>query len=88
MFWKGVKKLLILRILAFVFTIPGVFMVFASNWAVEKFNLVDKTQVEFEHEMNEEELRQYKFSKAVVNFKMLGMLVALPGFILIIIGFR
>ncbi|MDF2523027.1 MAG: hypothetical protein K0R31_668 [Clostridiales bacterium] len=80
--------MLILRILAFLFIVPGVVMVFASNWAVKKFNLTEKTVVEGEHEMDDEELSEYKRLKAVVNFKMLGLLVALPGFILIIIGFK
>lgn len=80
--------MLILRILAFLFLVPGTAMVFGSNWAVRKFNLAEKTAVGGEHSMDEDELKEYKRLKANVNFKMLGMLVALPGFIMIFIGFK
>lgn len=80
--------MLILKILAFLFLIPGVIMVFAAKLAVKKFNLAEKTKINSAYEMDEEESKQYKYLKAIVNFKMLGLLVALPGFILIIIGFR
>lgn len=80
--------MLILKILAFVFIVPGVFTVFAARWLVTKYKLDSKVKCAFEHEMGEEEVAQYKQNKAVVNLKMLGMLVALPGFIMILLLFR
>ncbi len=80
--------MLILKILAFVFLVPGFAMVFGARWAVEKFNLDKSMKVTFENEMNEEEILQYKTNKAVMNLKMYGLLVALPGLVLIVIAFK
>jgi uncharacterized protein (DUF1919 family) len=63
-------------------------MVFMARDLVQRFHLAEKAKIDFEHQMSEEEAQQYKWNKAVVNFKMLGMLVALPGIILVLIIFR
>lgn len=80
--------MLLLKILAFVFIVPGVLMVFGARGIVSRFKLDRDIKCDFEHEMSEDELIQYKCNKAVVNLKMLGMLIALPGFILFLIAFR
>jgi len=84
---KGVNMVL-LRILAFVFLIPGILTVFGARSIVSRFKLDDNVQCDFEHEMSEEELARYKHNKATVNLKMAGMLIALPGFILFLIAFK
>jgi hypothetical protein len=38
--------------------------------------------------MDEEELEDYKLTKATVNMKMYGMLIALPGIILTLVAFK
>lgn len=78
----------VLRILAFVFIILGFGMAISARALVQRFKLDQNTKCDFENEMDEEELKQYKLNKAIVNFKMLGMLVALPGIILLVIVFR
>lgn len=78
----------IYQILGFIFLIPGVMIVFAARWLVGKYSLDSNINCDFESQMNEEEINKYKYNKAVINIKMAGMLVALPGFIFIIIGFR
>jgi len=80
--------MIILKILAFAFLLAGFGMVFGAKNLVRKFNMDEKARCNFEHEMDEEELKQYKFNKAAVNTKMMGMLVALPGLILILIAFK
>ena len=80
--------MLLFRILAFIFLIPGVVMVFGAEQFVKKFGLERKVTVDFENTMSEEELEQFKKSKAMVNFKMAGMLVALPGLVFILLGFK
>lgn len=80
--------MLFLRVLAFLFLVPGFGVVFAARRIVEKYNLDKNVRSEYGDEMDEEELKQYKYNKAVVNLKMLGMLIALPGLILIMIAFR
>lgn len=77
-----------LKVIGFIFLIPGVLMVFASRWLVSKYRLDNNIKCDFENVFSEEELKEYKFNKAVVNLKMLGMLIALPGIALILIAFR
>lgn len=77
-----------LRILPFVFLIPGFFTVFLARFIVKKYNLDKNVKAEFEHEMTEEEYAQYKLNKALVNVKMMGMLIALPGLALLIITYK
>lgn len=79
---------LLLKVLPFVFIVPGVLMVYLSKWAVEKYSLDKKVTVDFENEFSEEELEEYKFSKASVNMKMFGLLLALPGIVLLLLVFR
>lgn len=80
--------MLALKILAFVFLIPGVSLVMGARAIVPRLRLDEKMKCDFEHEMNESELASYKLNRAVVNLKMLGMLIALPGFILALVSFR
>jgi len=79
---------MLLKVLAFVLILAGVFVVFGARWLVEKYNLDRDVKCDFEGEISEDELKQYKRNKAVVNLKMLGMLLALPGFILVILLFK
>lgn len=80
--------MLILEILAFIFLIVGVLIVFLARWLVNKYELDKNTKAENEEEMDEEELLQYKKNKAVLNIKMLGMLILLPGIVLLLVLFR
>lgn len=78
-----------LKIIAFLFITIGFIMVMSAKWAVKKFKLDNNANksidIDFSDEMSKEELEQYVYNKAVVNFKMLGMLVALPGIVMILI---
>jgi len=77
-----------LQIVAFMLLIAGAVLVFGARKIVRKYGLDRKAKCNFEHEMTEEELENYKINKAVVNTKMLGMLVALPGIVLILVLFK
>lgn len=79
---------MLLKILPFIFIVPGFFTVFLARMIVAKYNLDKNQKASFENEMNEEELAGYKVNKAIVNIKMLGMLIALPGLALLIITYR
>lgn len=80
--------MLILKILAFLFLIAGFGTVFAAKSLVKRFGMDEKVKCDFENEMTEDELKQYKFNRASVNLKMLGMLVSIPGLVLILIAFK
>ncbi|MDQ2087116.1 hypothetical protein RBH29_11835 [Herbivorax sp. ANBcel31] len=77
-----------LKVLSILLLIPGFACAIFSKVIVRKFNLDEKVECNFEHEMSEEELLQYKFSKAEVNVKLGGMLLALPGIIMVLIVFK
>jgi len=80
--------MLFLKVLAFVFLVAGFAFVFAAKIIVNRYKLVEKQKCDFEHEMSEEELTKYKYDKALVNMKMWGLLIALPGVVLIFAVFR
>lgn len=80
--------MLTLKILGFLFLVPGILLVFFARTLVGRLSLDENVDCNFENEMSEDEIRRYKHDKAVVNLKMMGMLVALPGFVLIMIAFK
>lgn len=80
--------MLALKIIAGFFLITGFGTVLEAKNLTKRFSLDQKVNVMFEHEMDEEELVQYKLNKALVNVKMAGMLIALPGLILTLIAFK
>jgi hypothetical protein len=80
--------MLALKISAFIFLIPGIIMVFGAKYFVKRLGLQKNMKCDFENEMTVEELEKYKYDRAVVNFKMYGMLVLLPGIIILLIAFR
>lgn len=76
------------KILAFIFLAAGFGTVFTARKIVGKYQLDRNTKCDFEHDMTEEELSKYKFDRAMVNVKTVGMLVSIPGLVLILIAFR
>jgi len=88
LFTEGDGLVTILKILAFILIVAGAVMVYGAQWAVRKYGLDRNIKCGFEDQMEEEEILQYKFNRAIVNFKMQGMLVALPGLILLLVLFR
>lgn len=80
--------MLIVKIIACAFLIAGFGTVLGAKNVVRKFKLDEKAKVNFENEMDEEEIIQYKFTKATVNVKMYGMLIAIPGIVLTLIAFK
>ncbi|NLM59490.1 MAG: hypothetical protein GX194_10335 [Clostridium sp.] len=80
--------MIFLKILMFLFIATGFGTVLAAKAIVKRFKFNEKTECNFEHEMTDEELEKYKFERAVLNVKMLGMLIALPGLILVLFIYR
>lgn len=78
---------MILKILAFIFLVSGVLLVYSAGFMVKKLNLDKNVKVDFENGMDADELNKFKYTKAVVNFKLFGMLVMLPGLVLLITSF-
>lgn len=80
--------MLVFNILAFTLVAVGALIVILARWFVDKYELTNKTMAKNEDEMDEEELEQYKKNKAVLNLKVLGMIVLLPGMILLLILYK
>nr|WP_010251779.1 hypothetical protein [Acetivibrio cellulolyticus] len=79
--------MLYLKVLALIFMISGFASVYLAKYIVNKYNLKERAVCSFEADLTEEELEEYKYNKAIVNVKIFGALVALPGVILILIVF-
>lgn len=77
-----------LEILALVIMAIGFAMVFASKTIVKKYDLAKKQNCDHADQMSEEEVEEYKYNKAVVNFKMIGLVVTIPGLVLFILTGR
>lgn len=80
--------MLALKIIAGVILLIGFGTVLGAKNLVKRFDLDQKVSVNFENEMNEEEIAQYRQNKAIVNIKLVGMLIALPGIVLTLIVFK
>jgi len=80
--------MLALKIIAGAILFAGFGTVLSAKNLVKRFNYDQKVTVDFENEMNEDEIAQYKQNKAIVNVKLVGMLIALPGIILTLIVFK
>ncbi len=80
--------MLAMKIAAAVILVIGFGTVIGAKYIVNGMKLKEQTKVKFENEMDEEELDRYKFNKALVNVKMVGMIIALPGIILTLIAFK
>lgn len=77
-----------LKILTFLFLICGFVLVYGARQIVRHYNLDKNIKCDYNNEMKEEEIELYKINKAVINVKMIGMLIALPGLILLFIVFK
>jgi len=77
-----------LEILSLVIMAVGFAMVYGAKAIVKKYDLAKKQTCEHAAEMSEEEVEEYKYNKAVVSFKMMGLVVTIPGLILFVLFFR
>lgn len=68
--------------------VPGFAIVYLAKFIVNKYKLNEKAVCNFEHELTEEKLMEYKFNKAIVNVKILGFFIALPGVILLLVAIK
>ena len=80
----------ILRILGLLVAAAGMAVVYAAPVIVDKRGLAELKKVDpklMEHYTPEEQAK-YKRDSAILDVKLRGLLLAAPGFILILIGFR
>lgn len=75
-----------LEIVSYIIIAIGFVVVYGAKAIVRKFDLAQKQKCENVGEMTEEEVEQYKFNKATLNIKMLGLIISIPGLILFIVS--
>lgn len=82
--------LLIVRIAGFVISGIGLVGVYLAPRIVERRNLAEtrKVPLQMQEMMTEEELAKYRHDAAILDVKLRALLIALPGLILIFLGFR
>jgi hypothetical protein len=67
--------------------IPGFAIVYLAKLIVKKYKLNERSVCNFENELTDEEILEYKLNKAILKVKIFGLIVALPGLILFLIIF-
>lgn len=77
-----------IKILGLLFIFFGACITFGAKHIVMRFGLQEKSNCDFAEEMTAEELAAYKLNKALIYVKMWGMLVLLPGILLIYFSFQ
>lgn len=80
--------MLVLKIIAFVLIIIGAIINYAAKAIANKMNLAHKVTVDEAMQLSEEELKDYKTAKAKVKVKLVGLLILLPGVLLVFYLFR
>ncbi|MDW7658647.1 MAG: hypothetical protein SCM11_15880 [Bacillota bacterium] len=81
---------LIARILGFVIAAAGLAVVYSAPKIVDKRGLAKHKSIpqDMDEKMTPEEKDKYRRDMAVLDVKLRGLLIAAPGFVLILIGFR
>ncbi len=74
------------EIMGLVLMLPGFVVVYLAKIIVDKYRFNEKAVCDFKDELTEEELAEYKFNKAILNVKMMGMAISLLGLIFFAIG--
>lgn len=79
-----------LKILGVVIALAGMVVVYAAPKIVSKYKLDEKKVIDPERvqNLNEEGVQKFKKDAAIVDVKIKGVLLALPGLIIILIMFK
>lgn len=82
--------IIILKIAGLIIALAGIVLVYAAPKIVDKKNLAEKKQIDPERVamLTEEEVTKFKRDSAILDLKIKGLLVALPGFVLILVMFK
>ena len=80
--------ILLLKIFAFMLLAVGGIVVYSAKIIVSKLKLNEKVVCDFKNELTEEELNDYKMNKSIVNVKLIGFIIFLPGVVLLLVLFK
>ena len=86
----GIVLEIILKVIGGLLAVAGLVIIYAAAKIVEVRKLDEKKQIDPERVANldEEAIKKYKRDSAILDVKIRGVLIALPGFIIILIMFR
>lgn len=81
---------IILQVLGLLILAVGIFVVYAAPRIVEKRKLDEKKVVDPERTagLSEEDLKKFKREAAILDLKIKGVLIALPGALMILILYK
>ena len=81
---------IILKIVGAVFAVAGLIVVYGAGKIVKAKKLDEKKKVDPERValLDEEQVKKFKLDQAILDVKIAGVLIALPGFVLLLIFFR
>lgn len=79
-----------LKIIGAILGLLGLIIVYAAPKIVEKKKLDEKREVDSNRieGLSEEEVLKFKKDSAILDVKIKGLMVALPGFLIILIMFK
>lgn len=85
----GETLVLVIRIAGLVIAAFGIIIIFGARKIVDSKGLAEKRPDDprLPDSMPEEEKAKLRYDGAMLDVKLRGMLIAAPGFILILIGF-
>lgn len=78
----------ILKIIGYVLVVIGAVINYGSSLVVNRFGVKNRVSVKEAEELSGEDLENYKMTKAKVRVKIIGVLVMLPGVIMLFIAYR
>lgn len=81
---------LLLKITGGILGLAGLIVVYAAPYIVDKRNLAEKKEIDPEQtaKMNEEEAKKFKRDSAILDVKIKGIMIAMPGFLIILVLFK
>ncbi len=77
-----------LKILAFILIIIGAIIAYGAGFIVDRLKLSQRVSVADADMFDAEGLEKYKRMKAMSIVKLIGLIILLPGVILVFITFR
>ncbi len=78
----------LLDIISLIVLAIGFIIVLSAKAIVKKLNLVEKQKCQNASEMTEDEIQEYKYNTAIFKTKIAGLVILLPGLILLFIFSR
>lgn len=77
-----------LKIIGFILILAGAFINYGAKFITRQLNLAAKINVDEASEFADDDLEEYKMTKAIARVKVAGFLVLLPGVLLLFYLYR